>query len=44
VRLHDVGNATVGQPRCLYAPALGDRPEDRPLGDRLPGDRPEGVA
>ena len=33
VRLHDVGNAAVGQPRCLYAPALGDRPEYGPSGD-----------
>ena len=33
MRLHDVGNAAVGQPRCLYAPALGDRPEDGPIGD-----------
>jgi hypothetical protein len=27
VRLHDVGNAAVGQPRWPNAPALGDRPE-----------------
>ena len=33
MRLHDVGNAAVGQPRCLYATALGDRPKHGPLGD-----------
>ena len=33
VRLHDVGNSAVGQPRCLYGPAFGDRPEYGPSGD-----------
>jgi hypothetical protein len=26
VRFDDGGDAAIGQPRCLYAPALGDRP------------------